>query len=182
MVAHTVHMKRTLFIMSFMFIESAVEYNFFQRCLDESDIIQHIFPHEDFMLATYSRRLEELFCILDTGIIVQIYYACITISIKRGGMLKTWISNIYCNILSRLESRRYFTILNIWKRRRRKSLGSPYSKALKRKASSGHKPCEGIQPIGGGGRKHTWSRIYWTEKRISQAQRLESKSWSDLCP
>ena len=64
------------------------------------------------MLATYSRRLEELFCILDTGIIVQIYYACITISIKRGGMLKTWISNIYCNILSRLESRRYFTILN----------------------------------------------------------------------
>ena len=101
-------MKRTLFIMSFMFIESAVEYNFFQRCLDESDIIQHIFPHEDFMLATYSRRLEELFCNLDTGIIVQIYYACITISIKRGGMLKTWISNIYCNILSRLESRRFF--------------------------------------------------------------------------
>ena len=64
------------------------------------------------MLATYSRRLEELFCILDTGIIVQIYYAYITISIKRGGMLKTWISNIYCNILSRLESRRFFLFFN----------------------------------------------------------------------
>jgi len=27
-------------------------------------------------------------------------------------MLKTWISNIYCNILSRLESRRFFLFFN----------------------------------------------------------------------